>query len=340
MRPPPRTAGPAAATRRRPQPAVTAPNPPAPEPKPTPLERGLGEYLDYLRVEKGAARNTVAAYGRDLRSWVAWLAQECGEDVPDEVSRADVERYAAYLRGQGRAASSVERAVSAIKGFHKFLYADGLATDLPTADVRLPKKPDRLPHAITVAQAFELLDQPFPATPRGRRDRAMLEVLYGCGLRVSELCGLDLSACRLDEGFLRIFGKGGKERLVPIVGSAARALADYLATGRPGLFAASAPADQDPEAVFLNARGRRITRQAVYRVVERAGTAVGIAGLHPHTLRHAFATHMLAGGADLRVLQEILGHADISTTQIYTHVDREHLREEYLTAHPRAHVKP
>ncbi len=303
------------------------------------LERGLDEYLDYLRVEKGAARNTVAAYGRDLRSWVAWLGQECDEDAPDEVVRGDVERYAAYLRGQGKAASSVERAVSAIKGFHRFLYTDGLAETMPTADVRLPKKPARLPHSITVAQAFALLDQPFEDTPRGRRDRAMLEVLYGCGLRVSELCGLDLSACHLEEGFLRIFGKGGKERLVPVVGSALRALADYLASGRPGLHTSASVVPVDPDAVFLNARGRRITRQAVHRVVERAGTAAGIAGLHPHTLRHAFATHMLAGGADLRVLQEILGHADISTTQIYTHVDREHLREEYLSAHPRAHVR-
>ena len=166
----------------------------------------------------------------------------------------------------------------------------------------------------------------------------MLEVLYGCGLRVSELAGLDLSACYLDAGFLRIFGKGSKERLVPIVGSALVALSTYLDEGRPFLHLTSSAASQDPRAVFLNARGGRISRQSIFNVVERCGAAVGIAGLHPHVLRHAFASHMLAGGADLRVLQEILGHADISTTQIYTHVDREHIREEYYLSHPRAHM--
>ena len=309
---------------------------PAPQ---TPLERGLNEYLDFLRVEKGAARNTVLSYGRDLRAWVAWLAEDRGATQPEQVARQDVERYAAHLHEQGKAASSVERAVSAIKGFHKFLFVDGLAENLPTSDVKLPKKPDRLPYAITVSQAFELLDQPFPNTPRGVRDHTMLEVLYGCGLRVSELCGLNLTECYLDEGFLRIFGKGSKERLVPIVGTAQRALRAYIATARSGLCAKNAPLDQDDQAVFLNARGGRITRQGVFHVVEQAGTAVGIANLHPHTLRHAFATHMLSGGADLRVLQEILGHSNIATTQIYTHVDREHIREEYYLAHPRAQAK-
>ena len=308
-------------------------------PSPTPstaLERSRIEYLNYLRVERGSSKHTGEAYGRDLAGWVAWLAQVRGTNEPNAVQRADVEAYAAHLHEEGRAASSVERAVSAIKGFHRFLYADGLAQSLPTADVRLPKKPERLPHAISVDQAFELLDQPFPDTPQGMRDHTMLEVLYGCGLRVSELCGLDTTECYLEEGFLRIFGKGSKERLVPIVGSALRCLTSYLAVGRPELLGLKARATT---AVFLNARGGRISRQSVHHVVERAGVAVGIAGLHPHTLRHAFATHMLAGGADLRVLQEILGHSDISTTQIYTHVDREHLREEYFLAHPRAHVK-
>lgn len=297
------------------------------------LERGLSDYVDYLRVEKGSPHNTVLAYKRDVGAWVAWLSQARGIAEPADVSRGDVEAYMGELREEGRAASSIERAVSAIKGFHRFLFAEGLSPTMPTSDVRLPKKPERLPRTITVEQASALLDQPFPDTACGRRDRAMLEVLYGCGLRVSELCGLDLGSCYLDEGFLRIFGKGGKERLVPIVGTASRALGSYLESGRPGLCRAASP-----DAVFLNARGGRISRQSVYAAVERAGVAVGIAHLHPHTLRHAFATHMLAGGADLRVLQEMLGHADISTTQIYTHVDREYLREEYYAAHPRAHV--
>lgn len=300
----------------------------------TGLERGLTEYLDYLRVEKGSSRNTVAAYGRDCRSWVAWLGER-GVTEPGQVTHDLVERYAAHLHDEGRAASSVERAVSAIKGLHKFLYLDGEAATLPTSDIKLPKKPDRLPQSLPVEAVFALLDQPFDDTPQGARDHAILEVLYGCGLRVSELTGLDLDACYLDEGFVRIYGKGSKERLVPLVGTALRTLSDYIACVRPSLHAAR-DLVQDPRAVFLNARGGRITRQAVHHIVERAGMAVGIPGLHPHTLRHAFATHMLSGGADLRVLQEILGHADIATTQIYTHVDREHVREEYFAAHPRA----
>lgn len=302
------------------------------------LERGLDDYLDYLRVEKGSPENTLASYGHDLEVWLAWLAEQ-GVNDPDEVTPADVEHYEADLHDAGRAPSSVERAVSAIKGFHKFLYTDGLSKTHPTSDIRLPKKPSRLPGTIAISQAFELLDQPFPQTPQGQRDRCILEVLYGCGLRVSELCNLDMERCYLDDGFLRIVGKGDKERLVPLVGSARRTLYDYLARWRGGLHGKN-PLAMDPAAVFLNLRGGRITRQAVFTIVERAGAAVGIAGLHPHTLRHAFASHMLAGGADLRVLQEILGHADISTTQIYTHVDREHIREEYVMSHPRARLRP
>lgn len=304
----------------------------------TPLEAGLIDYLDYLKVERGSSPNTVEGYGRDCRKWVEWLASKRGATAPDDVGRSDVEAYLSTLLASGGAASSAERAICAIKGFHRFLYAEGLADTLPTADVKLPKKPERLPGTITIGQAFALLDQPFPSTPEGLRDRAMLEVLYGSGLRVGELVGLDLSRCNLDEGFLRILGKGGKERLAPIVGSAANQLSAYISYGRPSLLARGG-ARLDDGAVFLNSRGARISRQSVYRIVERAGVAVGIAGLHPHTLRHAFATHMLSGGADLRVLQEILGHADISTTQIYTHVDREHLREEYYSAHPRAHKR-
>ena len=161
----------------------------------------------------------------------------------------------------------------------------------------------------------------------------MLEVLYGCGLRVSELCGLDLPDVVLDQGYLLVLGKGGKQRISPISGAAATALADYLENARPQL---TKPYAKPTDAVFLNARGGRLTRQSVFKVVARAGLAIGVDNLHPHTLRHSFATHMLQGGADLRVIQDILGHSDISTTQVYTHVDRSHLREEYLHAHPRA----
>lgn len=170
----------------------------------------------------------------------------------------------------------------------------------------------------------------------GLRDHALLEVLYGCGLRASEAAGLDVGAVFLDEGLLRVFGKGSKERVVPICGSASKTLGEYLEIGR-GKLAAHAKGTLGTPAVFLNQRGTRITRQTVFNLVATYGARVGVEGLHPHTLRHSFATHMLAGGADLRSLQEMLGHSDIATTQIYTHVDRTHIREEYLNAHPRAH---
>lgn len=290
------------------------------------------EFLAYLRVERGSAGNTIAAYRRDLARWCAYLGGRGVDDLA-QVTLADIEAYAAELRGQGRAAASVERALSAIKGFHRYLYAEGRTPTQPAANVRLPKKPERLPDVLSVQAAADLLEQPFPDTATGLRDRTILEVLYGCGLRVSELCGLDVGRVVTEEGYLRVLGKGSKERLVPLVGSAARVLAAYLAEARPVL---ARGAGADCPAVFFGARGGRITRQAVFRVVERCGAAVGIARLHPHTLRHSFATHLLSGGADLRALQDILGHADIATTQIYTHVDREHVREEYLRAHPMA----
>lgn len=304
-----------------------------------PLFAELEDYLAYLSAEKGSSRNTVLAYRRDLKKWCLWLVQKRSARDLESASREDVEAYGAELRLEGHAITSVERALSAIKGLYKFLYSEGYSETLPTADVKLPKRPERLPDVISIEKAGELLDQPFPQTPAGLRDKAMLEVLYGCGLRVSELCDLEIDRVYLDEGFMRVFGKGSKERLVPLVGTAQKALAVYLSDARLSLL--SGHKGYTPLAtnvVFLNARGGSITRQSVYRIVEHYGTAVGISGLHPHTLRHSFATHMLAGGADLRVVQEILGHADISTTQIYTHVDREHIREEYTMAHPRAHV--
>ena len=296
------------------------------------LARALKEYLNYVAVERGCSRNTVLAYGRDLRSYVLGLRDE-GVTRPDEVTRDFIERHVSRLRESGLSIASVERAISAIKGFHRFMVAERITTAHPAADLPLPKKPSRLPDVISREQAARLLDQPFPETAAGQRDRAILEVLYGCGLRVSELCGLDLRRVMLDEQVLRVVGKGDKERVVPIVGTAARALDDYLEHWRPELVSARV----STSAVFLNNRGRRLSRQSVHTLVARSGAVVGIEGLHPHTLRHSFATHMLEGGADLRIVQELLGHADISTTQLYTHLDRSHLREVYLEAHPRAH---
>ena len=294
------------------------------------LRRAREEYLSYLAVERGCSVNTVAAYGRDLARYVAWLAER-GVTEPDGVSLALVEEHVAELSASGLAASSVERAASAVKGFHRFMLTDEIATTLPTADLPLPAKPRRLPDVISQADAARLLDQPFPETPVGLRDHAVLEVLYGCGLRASELCGLDERAVLLDEGVVRVFGKGSKERVVPILGAASAALERYLERGRGALVGRT----RCP-AVFLNARGGRLSRQSVHAIVEKYGRVVGLKGLHPHTLRHSFATHLLEGGADLRVVQELLGHANVATTQLYTHLDRSHIRRVYLSAHPRA----
>ena len=239
---------------------------------------------------------------------------------------------------RGLAPATVERRVSALKGFHKFLVREGVTENHPTARVPLPKVPQRLPAAVSIDDIERLLGQPFPDGPSGLRDRAILETLYGSGLRVSELTGLDLTDLDLPEGFVRVFGKGGKERLAPIAGMATHALDAYVRHGRPYLRPASSLRGVDGSAVFLNVRGRRISRQAVFEIVRKYGAHVGLA-LHPHSLRHSFATHLLEGGADLSALQEMMGHADISTTQVYTHVDRRHIREEYLTTHPRARMR-
>lgn len=294
------------------------------------LNQALRDFLGYLSIERGSSPNTIEAYGRDLRRYVAYLADQ-GTSIPDEVTRSQVEGFIEELSDAGLSPSSVERSLAAVKSFHRFMVADEITTNLPTAQLPLPKKPQRLPDVLTIDQAEALLDQPFPQTPAGQRDRTMLEVLYGCGVRVSELTGLDVSDVYLADELVRVLGKGSKERMVPLMGTARRAMESYLDTWRPQLVGAS----RSP-AVFLSVRGKRVSRQTVHTVVERAGRLVGIEGLHPHTLRHSFATHLLEGGADLRTVQELLGHASISTTQIYSHVDRTHVRWDYLTSHPRA----
>ena len=295
------------------------------------------DFLGYLSVERGASVHTVSAYRRDLRRYADFLLDR-GRTSPDDITRDDVTAYVAQLRAAGYAPATIERRVASVKSFHRFLVRDGVTVNHPTAALPLPRKPDRLPDVVSVDDIERLLSQPYPEGPAGYRDRAVLEVLYGCGLRVSELTGLDLRDVDLAEGFVRVFGTGSKERVAPIAGVASGALQDYLTHGRPFLRTKTGVVRQDPDAVFLNTRGGRLTRATVFNMVRAYGGQVGLA-LHPHTLRHSFATHMLEGGADLRSLQEMLGHADISTTQVYTHVDRTHLREEYLSTHPRARLR-
>ena len=286
--------------------------------------------MGYLAFERGSSSHTVEAYGRDLERYVKAL-EEKSVTEPDDVTRPLIEEHLEHLAEEGYAPSSVERALSAIKSFHRFMLQEEMSSVSPAAALPLPKKAERLPDVLSVRQALALLDQPFPKTAAGQRDRAIIEVLYGCGLRVSELTGLDVGAVSLEDEVVRVIGKGSKERLVPLMGSAHEALAEYLSDWRGELVSSRSGA-----AVFLNVRGGRISRQSVFAIVERAGRVVGIDGLHPHTLRHSFATHMLQGGADIRIVQELLGHSSIQTTQLYTHLDRSHLRMAYLSAHPRA----
>ena len=290
------------------------------------------EYLAYLRVERGSSPLTVSAYAADLKDYAQFLKRRGVESV-DDIDRETIVAYESDLFDRAYAASTVDRHVSVLKGFHRFLVREGYARRNPADTIQLPKAPDRLPDVLSVEQVDAMLSRPLGRGPLAPRNRTILEVMYGCGLRVSECTGLDLSDAVLEDGYLHIVGKGNKERIAPISGAALRALLDYLEHGRPELVRSYA---KPTAAVFLNARGGRLTRQSVHALVAEAGRSIGVANLHPHTLRHSFATHMLSGGADLRVIQEILGHSDISTTQIYTHVNRAHIREEYLNAHPRA----
>ncbi len=298
------------------------------------IERAIGEYLAYLRAERGSSPLTVEAYGSDLADYLAFLEEAGTRDV-DRVDRDAVVAYEADLHERGYAVTSIDRHLSAVKSFHRFCVREELAKANPAANVRLPAAPERLPDVLSIEQVNAMLDRVDGHNAASLRNRAILEVLYGCGLRVSECSGLDVGNCALAEGYLRIIGKGGKERIAPIAGCAHTALSDYLEKGRPQF---AKPSAKPTAAVFLNARGGRLSRQSIHSIVAKAGAGIGVENLHPHTLRHSFATHMLAGGADLRVIQDILGHADISTTQIYTHVSRTHIQEEYRLAHPRARL--
>lgn len=290
------------------------------------------DYIGYLVAERGASPATVRAYREDLDDYLSFLKDTYQVKEASEISREEILAFQSSLYRRSLAASTIARRTSTIKGYHKFLVRENLVAKDPAQMVGIPQKPEKLPDVLSIDQVCSLLDgMPF-VTPLEIRDATILEVLYGCGLRVSELVGLDLDRVRFDEGTLRVLGKGSKERLVPFSGLAIERVRVYLQDSRPYLTCGKA---HPSPALFLNARGGRLSRQSVHKVVEKAGLRIGIKNLHPHTLRHSFATHLLEGGADLRSIQEMLGHSDISTTQIYTHVQTAHLREEYLAAHPR-----
>ncbi len=302
--------------------------------EPLPLE--VEEYLTWLSAERGRSPNTLAAYRRDLRAYWAWLRAR-GVAL-DAVGEPDVTAYVAALRDAGRAPSSVARGLVAVRSLHRFLVDEGLAERDPAADVDVPKVPQGLPKALREEEVERLLDAVVGDDAVARRDRAIVEVLYGTGARISELVGLTLPDVDLDGRLLRLFGKGAKERIAPLGRLAAEALAAWLGpAGRDALVPDRWARRGDAEAVFLNARGGRLSRQGAWGIVRRYGDRAGLGDrLSPHVLRHSCATHMLDHGADIRAVQELLGHASISTTQVYTLVSTERLRAVYDDAHPRA----
>jgi integrase/recombinase XerD len=303
------------------------------------MQRAVDAYLDHLVVERGIARNTRLSYRRDLDRYVAW-GHGRGLDQPDDVAEADVAAFLVALRSgeadrQPLSAASAARTVVAVRGFHRFALREGIASGDPAVHVRPPQPPRRLPKAISVTEIEKLLIAAGADDGvAGLRDRALLEFLYGCGARISEAVGLDVDDLDLDRGAVLLRGKGGKERLVPLGSYATGAVDAYLVRARPVLAAAGT----GTAALFLNRRGGRLSRQSAWTVLRAAAVRAGMPAEHlsPHTLRHSFATHLLDGGADVRVVQELLGHASVTTTQVYTLVTVDKLREVYAATHPRA----
>jgi integrase/recombinase XerD len=295
-------------------------------------------YLDHLAVERGLSENTLAAYRRDLRRYVRFLRHR-DVDAPGAVDEGTIRSFVASLSASTHGpddapyrAASVARTLSAVRSFHRFLLREGVTDRDPAAAVPQPRLPRPLPRPLPVEDVRRLLETPDTGSPAGVRDAAILELLYGSGLRISELTGMDVDDLDLEEGSLRVLGKGGKEREVPLGSFGRDAVGAYLSRGRPALATSTSRG-----ALFLNARGGRLSRQSCARLL---GRYVRLAGIDRrvtlHTLRHSFATHLLEGGADVRVVQELLGHASVATTQIYTLVTARHLREVYEESHPRA----
>ena len=297
----------------------------------------ISRFLDYLSVERGLARNTLEAYRRDLVRYAAFLGDRGIRDAT-HADESLVSGFvgslsgAEYEEGKRYRASSVARALAAVRTFHAFLLREGEASADPSEGVVRPKVPRTLPRPLTVGEVESILAVPSDADLPGMRDRAILEVLYGAGLRISELVGLDVDDADLDEGSVRVMGKGSKERIVPLGRFATRAVKAYLTRARPSL-----ARERSGGALFLNQRGGRLTRQGATKMLKACARRAGLRKrVTPHMFRHSFATHLLEGGADVRVVQELLGHASLATTQIYTLVTGERMREEYFAAHPRA----
>ncbi len=307
------------------KPETAAPSPEAP------AAFRLEQFADYLALERGASPNTVAAYRRDLHHLVEFLGTRSAR-APERATTAMLRDFIFGLKDLGLAATSIRRHISAVRTYYRFLAGEGHVVRDPTERLASPKKWRTLPAVLTVAEVERLLAAPHADHPLAWRDRALLEFGYATGARVSELCGIEVKDVLFDEGLARLFGKGSKQRLVPVGRRALGAVALYVREIRPKL-----EKGKGAGRLFLNARGRPLSRVGAWGIIRRCAQAAGLSKrVTPHTLRHTFATHLLEGGADLRAVQEMLGHADLSTTQLYTKVDREYLRTVHRTFHPRA----
>ena len=300
------------------------------------LDQSVSEFLEFLSVEKGASGNTISAYRNDLSQLESYFMAGNGSSVHwDTLGQQSLLDYILEIKSRKYAESTVARKVAAVKSFFSFLQAEGKVPANPTDTLASPKVGKQLPKPLTPLEIDELLEQPSKKnTPEAKRDKAMLELMYATGLRVTELVSLDVADVHLDSAkpFVRLVGKGNRERQLTLLEQPAQELSDYIEKGRPRLVG-----DRDELALFVNRRGERLTRQGFWLIIKGYAREAGIEGsVTPHTLRHSFATHMLRGGMDLRMVQELLGHANISTTQVYTQVSREHIREAYDQAHPRA----
>ncbi|WP_338776909.1 site-specific tyrosine recombinase XerD [Metabacillus sp. FJAT-52054] len=292
----------------------------------------LKDFIHYMVVERGLSHNTVVSYERDLKNYLRfWAGQEL--DSLNKVSRVHIIHFLKMLKESGKSSKTIARHIASIRAFHQFLLRERAVDQDPSVHIETPQVERTLPKVLSLEEVEKLMDTPLMNSPFGYRDKAMLELMYATGIRVSEMTELNLADVHLEMGFIRCFGKGSKERIVPIGRTAAGAIHDYLEKGRVKL----ASRKETTDALFLNHHGKRITRQGFWKNLKKISLEAGIQKeLTPHTLRHSFATHLLENGADLRAVQEMLGHADISTTQIYTHVTKTRLKDVYQQFHPRA----
>lgn len=293
----------------------------------------LDDYLHFLRVERQLASNTLLSYERDLKNYLQYLKEVEQLDSLRKVERIHILNHLRHLKDTTKTSRTVARHISSIRSFHQFLIRERVVDNDPTVQLEMPKMDKKLPNILSIEEVDALIQAPDTGKANGKRDQAMLELLYASGMRVSECINLDIEDVNLTMGFVRCFGKGGKERIIPLGKSALSACRFYLESARHELVKAGEPTD----ALFINQRGKRLTRQGFWKLLKQHAQKAGIQKeLTPHTLRHSFATHLIENGADLRAVQEMLGHADISTTQIYTHVSKTRLKDVYSQFHPRA----